>query len=352
MIDFLESDKLPFSNKKARKVMLTSDSFYLGRDGLLYHLDRNQKRSVRDSFSQLVVPQGMKFEILSNVHYHVSGAHFGTHKTFTNVSKGIGGRECFWTLIIGASHAYTECSMRKSPRNSTKVPLLPLPVANAFEQVAVDVLGPFPVSRKGNRYVVVFSDFLTRWTEAFAVPSVEASVIARLLVDEIIARYGAPKTLLSDRGTNFLSKRVAEVCKIFQIHKVNTSSYHPSTNGLVERFNSSLCQSISMYVAKDQKDWCEFIPLILFAHRTSISEAIGDSPFYVSFGREPRLPIDVKYLPEMSDDVTTSVSEYRKRIVEKVELAQNLARDNLHRSKQKMKEYYDRNSKEPIFEVG
>ena len=107
-----------------------------------------------------------------------------------------------------------------------------------------------------------------------------------------------------------------------------------------------------MYVAKDQKDWCEYIPLILFAHRTSISEAIGDSPFYVVFGREPRLPIDVKYLPEMSDDGTTSVSEYRKRIVEKVELAQNLARDNLHRSKQKMKEYYDRNSKEPIFEVG
>ena len=108
--------------------------------------------------------------------------------------------------------------------------------------MAVDVLGPFPPSSRGNRYVVIFSDYLTRWCEAFPFPSVGATVIARLLVDEIIARHGAPRVLLSDRGTNVLSKIVAEVCKIFRIHKVNTSSYHPQTDGLVERFNSTLCQ--------------------------------------------------------------------------------------------------------------
>ena len=97
----------------------------------------------------------------------------------------------------------------------------------------MDVLGPLPPSNKGNRYIVVFSDYLTRWCEAFPVPSVEATVIAHLLVDEIISRHGAPRVLLSDRGTNFLSKIVADVCKIFQIHKVNTSSYHPQSDGLV-----------------------------------------------------------------------------------------------------------------------
>ena len=183
-------------------------------------------------------------------------------------------------------------------------------------------------------------------------PSVEATVIARLLIDEIISRHGAPRVLLSDRGTNFLSKVVAEVCKIFQIQKVNTSSYHPQTDGLVERFNSTLCQSLSMYVSKNQKDWDEFIPLVLFAHRTSVLDAIGDSPFYVLYGREPRLPIDVKYLPPAADDLSTSVLDYRKRVVEKVELAQNLARENLQRAQQKMKDYYDQKTKEPVFEVG
>ena len=76
-------------------------------------------------------------------------------------------------------------------------------------------------------------------------PSVKAPVIARLFIDEIISRHGAPRVLLSDRGTNFLSKVVAEVCKIFQIQKVNTSSYHPQTDGTVERFKFYL---VSVFV--------------------------------------------------------------------------------------------------------
>ena len=244
-----------------------------------------------------------------------------------------------------------ECSMRKSPRNSKKAPLLPIPVEGAFDRVAVNVLGPFPPYSKGSRYIAVFSDDLTRWVEAFPVLSVEATVIARLLVDEIISRHGAPRVLLSDRGTNFLSKVVAEICKIFQIQKVNTSSYHPQTDGLVERFNSTICQSLSVYVSKNQKDWEEFIPLALFAHRTSVLDATGYPPLY-DLGREPRLPIDVKYLVPVADDLGTSVLDYRKRVVEKVELAQNLARENLQRAQRKMKDYHDQKIKEPVFDVG
>ena len=143
----------------------------------------------------------------------------------------------------------------------------------------------FPPPSKGSRYIVVLSDYLTRWVEAFPVPSVEATVIARLLVDEIISRHGAPRVLFSDRGTNFLSKVVAEVCKIFQIQKVNTSSYHPQTDGLVERFNSTLCESLSVYVSKNQKNWEEFIPLVLFVHRTSVLDTTGYSPFYDLWAR-------------------------------------------------------------------
>ena len=88
----------------------------------------------------------------------------------------------------------TDCSMRKSPRNSNKAPLLPIPVENAFQRVSVDVLGPFSPSEKGNRYLIFVCVSLTRWCEAFPVPSAAASVVARLLVDKIIARHSAPKT--------------------------------------------------------------------------------------------------------------------------------------------------------------
>ena len=85
-----------------------------------------------------------------------------------------------------------------------------------------------------------------------------------------------------------------------------------------------------------------------FAHRSSVCDAIGDSPFYVLYGREPRLPIDVKLLPDEFVDLTRSVIKHRKRIVEKVELVQNIAKENLQRYQQKMKDYYDHQSKHQI----
>ena len=81
-----------------------------------------------------------------------------------------------------------------------------------------------PYSKLGNRYVVVFSEYLTKWVEAFPVPSIEAPVIARLLVDEIFTSLGAPRTLLSDRGSNFLCSLVTEVCRLLNTKKVNTTA--------------------------------------------------------------------------------------------------------------------------------
>ena len=90
----------------------------------------------------------------------------------------------------------------------------------------------------------------------------------------------------------------------------------------------------------------------MFAHRTSVLDTIENSPFYVLYGREPRLPIDVKYLPPAADDLSISVLKHRKSVVERVELAQNVARENLQPAQQKMKDYYDQKTKEPVFEVG
>lgn len=220
--------------------------------------------------------------------------------------------------------------MRKTPRNRHKAPLMPIPVEGAFDRLAVDCLGPLPESTRGNRYVVVFCDALTRWCEAFPVPSIDAPTIARLLVDEILCRHSAPRTLLSDRGSNFLSTLIKEVCQLMNTKKINTSSYHPATDGMVERMNNTIAESISMFVSSNQKDWDFFIPSILFAYRVSPCVSTGDSPFYLLYGREPRLPPDVSLLPPT--EVSSSIVEHRNRIVQQVETAQSIARCNIQRS--------------------
>src|ERR1700745_133179 len=89
----------------------------------------------------------------------------------------------------------------------------------------------------------------------------DATTCAKILVDNIICRYGAPTKILTDRGTPFLASMAHEVYKIFNIHKLQTTAYHPQTNGKVERFNSTLVAMLAMYVSSNQKDWDTLIPL-------------------------------------------------------------------------------------------
>ena len=94
-----------------------------------------------------------------------------------------------------------------------------------------------PLTEKGNRYVIVFLDYLTKWVEAYPLSEQTSEIIARVLVDMVICRHGVPQQLLSDRGANLLSVVMREVCEVTGMEKVNTTAYHPQTDGLVENFN-------------------------------------------------------------------------------------------------------------------
>eukprot|EP00794_Sanderia_malayensis_P014549 gene14549-16052_t len=168
--------------------------------------------------------------------------------------------------------------------------------------------------------------------------------IAQLIVDQILAPHGAPRTLLSDRGANFLASIVKEVCALINTRHLHTTSYHPQTDGLVERFNATLAEGISMYVSSHQKDWDKHIPLILFAYRVSPNATTGESPFYLLYGREPRLPIDTALL--MPDtNLSSSVAEHRERVVRNLEEAQRIISSNTELAQQlhanRLKPFYD-----------
>lgn len=349
LIAYLETSELPTNQNRARSFLLQGDKFYLDENGLLFCLWTPSKRRRYDVCSQLVIPDALKHEILVWAHDDITAGHLGPQKTYGKIRTRYYWRNMFRDIERWCKSC-VDCAMKKSPRNRHKAPLLPIPVENAFDRVAVDCLGPFPVSNAGNRYVVVFTEYLTRWPEAFAVPNIDAHTIASLLIDNILARHGAPRTLLSDRGTNFLSALVRAVCDLLNTKKVNTTAYHPQTDGMVERFNHTLCQSVSMYVSRDQKDWDTHLPAVLFGYRVSPHDTTGESPFYLLYGREPRLPVDVSLLPPCNK--SNSISEHRARIVQTLEEAHAIARDNIQRAQQNMKEIHDRSAQEPKFMVG
>ena len=98
--------------------------------------------------------------------------------------------------------------------------------------------------------MVIFMDYLTKWPEAFPTQDQRAETIAGLFVEHIVCRHGIPEQLLSDRGTNLLSSVVQGVCKLLGVDKLNTSGYHPQTDGLVEKFNSTIISMVAKSAEK------------------------------------------------------------------------------------------------------
>ena len=172
------------------------------------------------------------------------------------------------------------CASRKGPGQAIRPPLQPIPTKGPFHRVGVDVL-KMPLSSSGNKYIIVFMDYLTKWVEAFATSDQQSETIARLLAENIVCRHGVPEELLSDRGTNFLSDLILELCCIVGMKKINTSGYHPQTDGLVEKFNSTILAMLAKCTDGSVTEWDKKLPFLLFAYRSTIQSSTKESPFFL-----------------------------------------------------------------------
>ena len=135
-------------------------------------------------------------------------------------------------------------------------------------------------------------DYLTKWVEAFPLPDQVSESIARLLVDHVICRHGVPKELLSDRGSNLLSNLMTKVCQLTRMKEVNSTAHHPQTDGLVENMNKTLRAMLAKHGREFGANWDVHLQQLLFAYRTKPHESAGESPFFMLYGRDTRLPTE------------------------------------------------------------
>ena len=201
---------------------------------------------------------------------------------------------------------------RPLPKISRKAPLglsQSTPIFRPFQRIIVDTIGPLPRTRRGNAYVIVFIDAFTKWPEAFPVPAQDGKTMARLLIEEIIARYSCPEEVLSDGGKYFNSNKMMAIYASLGINKITGAPYHPATQGAVERLNATIYELVSHYTNNYQLDWELLIPLAMFAYRTAKHKTTGYSPFVLNFGRQALVPIDIAWnltqAPESSMDQYT-----------------------------------------------
>ena len=241
------------------------------------------------------------------------------------------------------------CGTYNSGR-TMRPPLTPISVAGPFDRIGIDVI-QFPQLHTGNQYALVIMDYLTKWPEVFAISDQSAATIAKVLVEEIVSRHGVPAEILSDRGRAFLSGLMKNVELLLGFHKVNTTTYHPQTDGLVERFNRTLTTMLAKTVEKGGKDWDKHLPFVLFAYRACVQESTRESPFYLLYGRDPRLPTEKMLCPTQTRTVI-DLKEYGRDLTEKMSQAWEFARESVKKAQKRQKVVYDRSTRHPKLLAG
>ncbi|XP_052567398.1 uncharacterized protein LOC128093728 [Culex pipiens pallens] len=205
-----------------------------------------------------------------------------------------------------------------------------------FDKIYMDVV-MLPISNNGNNCGLVIQDDLTRFLIVAPMENQESTTVARNFVENFVCKFGAPKEVVTDRGTNFVSKLLQHTCKILHIKKIVTSAYHPQAN-LVERSNRELKIYLRNFIGKDPQCWDELIPYFMFEYNTTENSSTGYSPYELLYGRKATIPSTIYKINDSDlnyDDYICSMKDIFKD-------AHETARNNLILSKEKRKEIYDK----------
>ena len=289
---------------------------------------------------QLLIPKALRKEVLTECHNSITAAHMGVAKTTAKIKQ-----RYYWYRMPADVKEHIRCcsvcgARKKNPRKP-RAPLQDYRVGAPLDRVSLDVMGPFPRSERDNQYVLVIGDNFTRWIEAYPIPNQQAETIAKRLVHDYISRYGSPLEIHSDQGRSFESELFKETCRLLDVAKTRTSPYHPSSNGIIESFNSTLVTMIRSYVDENQRNWDEHIPLLTAAYRSTVHPATGFTPNMLMLGREVNLPIDVLYPKPANEESHVTTAEYVNELRNQMENCHALAREHLGRSAERQKRSYD-----------
>nr|GEW96714.1 reverse transcriptase domain-containing protein [Tanacetum cinerariifolium] len=166
-------------------------------------------------------------------------------------------------------------------------------VCEIFDVWGIDFMGPFPSSR-GNKYILIAVDYLSKWVEAKALPTNDARVVVKFL-NSLFARFGTPRAIISDRGTHFCNDQFAKVMTKYGVTYRLATAYHPQTSGQVEVFNRGLKRILERTVGENRASWSDKLDDALWAFRTTFKTPIGCTPYKLVYRKSCHLPIELEH---------------------------------------------------------
>jgi hypothetical protein len=303
-------------------------------------------KGVTEDKRQQITDEETKSTILYEYHNSSMGGHRGMNKTFREIRKKYEGPN-MKRDIENYVKKCKSCQINKTLGPRHRAPMeITITARKSFERCALDIVGPTDVTNKGNRYILTFQDDLTKFMAAIPNATQDAETVAREFVQNIVLKYGIPEVILTDQGANFLSDLFANVCKLLEIKKTQTTAFHPESNGSLERGHLVIVEYLRHYIAEDQRNWDEWIAYATY--NVTTHRATGYSPFELLNGHKACIPTVLQARPTPRYNYDDYVSELRGRL----QSAHAIARENLLQSKARSKLDYNKKTVSIALSVG
>ncbi|GJV12770.1 reverse transcriptase domain-containing protein [Tanacetum coccineum] len=293
-------------------------------------------------------------DILTACHNGPTGGHHGANYT----AKKVFDSGFYWPTIYRDAHDLVTrcdaCQRQGKISQRDEMPQNAIQVCEIFDIWGIDFMGPFPSSR-GNKYILVAVDYLSKWVEAKALPTNDARVVCRFL-KSLFARFGTPRAIISDRGTHFCNDQFAKVMLKYGVtHRLSTA-YHPQTSGQVEVSNRGLKRILERTVGENRASWSDKLEDALWAFRTAFKTPIGCTPYKLVYGKACHLPIELEHkaywaLKHCNFDLKTA-GDHRKVQMNELNELRDQAYENSLIYKEKTKKIHDSKIKNRVFNVG
>lgn len=321
----------------------------------LYKYKKN-KHNLDTNFREwkLVIPKYDRLKILKECHDDPLSSHFGCNKTYHRVCE-----KYYWPSVKHDVKKYVyKCEVCNQQKVSQlgRIGLMGAPknINQPFQLLSLDISGPYPKSKKNNRYLLVAVDWFTKFTFIHPMKRATATEICDYVEKNIFLTFGVPQILVMDNGTQFTSKRFKDLLSKYSItHTWYNAKFHPQVNN-VERSNRVIGTAIRSYIKDNQRLWDENIPQIANAINTSVHEVTGYSPAMLTFGR--LIPVSANFYGKIDSKRNTPTEfENRNKLVSELQRLPDLYKDVAKRilqSYQKNQKYYNLRKRNIEFNVG
>ena len=281
-------------------------------------------------YNQVIIPdslKGMCYKLL-----HQDMGHLGVDRVYDLARKRM-----YWiNMKEDITHFVTKmchCVQKKTPALKEKVPIQNIKTTRPFELIGIDFLHLDKCSG-GYEYVLVIVDNFSRFAQAYATRNKSAKTAARHLFNDFITRFGCPERIMHDQGGEFENNLFKELRSAYGIAKSRTTLYHPQCNGQTERMNRTIIEMLKTLTDSQKSNWKEALPKLVHAYNCTRNDATSYSPYFLMFGREPRLPIDM-IMQNQLETSQKSRNKYIENWRKQLKAATKIANEKSSQSRQK-----------------